>query len=560
MYRSRGRAKKTGEDGGVKGPSSALTQFLKDQGISAQAIKSRWERRQKQEAENESVTPEKTPDDFKVKSEDVEEQVLDQVSSESTETDEELASTPFDKRMRSVGGDSDEEEYDDDDSSIKRPRVAARKTAKDDKKKAQILQSRRKKRKRAANILDRRTEKVRTLQDMCIMKISENIYKVQKNTDHDKPMNFDHIREILGGISTENLKNLAKALSKNRALNDHTLQLFLKTDLNELVFHDCSKLSSEGYRFLAIYSPHLTKVSLQMCGQLNNESLLYLAEKLTNLTSVDLDGPFLINEETWDLFFQKMKGRLKEFHISNTHRFTNNSLESLLTNCGADLASLGLSRLDSVSQYSLLPQHLKNDEFHTLSIMNPFNEDDVTDEIIVNTLERIGLNLQHLCLGGCTELTDSFLTDGLANFLGAVSRLETLKLEELTSITTDGFIYFCSKVSMPHLKYCSLRRCIQLEDAAAIELLMNSAKDSLEYINLNSLNNLTGETFAIMSCPNLTHLDLSFVRATNDSTIENVSSQNPNLKLLEVFGDNLITSNAKVSSTITLTGRESDTL
>lgn len=559
MYRSRNRGKKSGGDGGVKGPSSALTQFLKDQGISAQAIKSRWEKRQKEEAES-SVTPESTPDVSKVKPEDVEDEQLDQVSSESTETDDELTSTPFDKRLRSVGADSDEEEYDVDDTSVKKPRIMPRQTVKDEKKKTQILQNRRKKRRKAADILDRRTDKLPTLQDMCIRRISENIYKLEKDTNEDKSISFDHIRKVLGGISTDNLKNLAKALSKNRALNDHTLQLFLKTDLHELTFHDCSKLSSEGYRILSIFSPHLTKLSLQMCGQLNNEALLYIAEKLTNLTSINLDGPFLINEETWDLFFQKMKGRLREFHVSNTHRFIDLSLSSLLRNCGADLVSLGLSRLDSVFNYSLLPQYLNNKEFHTLSIKNPFNEEDFSDEVIINILGQIGSTLRHLSLSGCTELTDSTLINGMAAFLEKRGNLETLELEELTSITTDGLVYLCSKVSMPLLKRCSFRRCIQIDDAATIELFLNSAKDSLEYINLNSLNKLTEETFAIMSCPNLTHLDLSFVRAIDDLLVEQISRQNPKLRLMEVFGDNLITSNAKIPSTLTLTGRESDTL
>lgn len=536
-----------------------MTQFLKDQGISAQAIKSRWEKRQKEEAES-SVTPESTPDVSKVKPEDVEDEQLDQVSSESTETDDELTSTPFDKRLRSVGADSDEEEYDVDDTSVKKPRIMPRQTVKDEKKKTQILQNRRKKRRKAADILDRRTDKLPTLQDMCIRRISENIYKLEKDTNEDKSISFDHIRKVLGGISTDNLKNLAKALSKNRALNDHTLQLFLKTDLHELTFHDCSKLSSEGYRILSIFSPHLTKLSLQMCGQLNNEALLYIAEKLTNLTSINLDGPFLINEETWDLFFQRMKGRLREFHVSNTHRFIDLSLSSLLRNCGADLVSLGLSRLDSVFNYSLLPQYLNNKEFHTLSIKNPFNEEDVSDEVIINILGQIGSTLRHLSLSGCTELTDSTLINGMAAFLEKRGNLETLELEELTSITTDGLVYLCSKVSMPLLKRCSFRRCIQIDDAATIELFLNSAKDSLEYINLNSLNKLTEETFAIMSCPNLTHLDLSFVRAIDDSLVEQISRQNPKLRLMEVFGDNLITSNAKIPSTLTLTGRESDTL
>lgn len=144
-----------------------------------------------------------------------------------------------------------------------------------------------------------------------------------------------------------------------------------------------------------------------MCGQLNHESLLYIAEKLPNLKSLNLDGPFLINEDTWEKFFVIMKGRLEEFHISNTHRFTDKSLSNLLINCGSTLVSLGLSRLDSISNYALLPQYLVNDEFHSLCIEYPFNEEDVNDEIIINLLGQIGRTLRKLVLNGCIDLTDS---------------------------------------------------------------------------------------------------------------------------------------------------------
>ncbi|QLL32380.1 hypothetical protein HG536_0C05490 [Torulaspora globosa] len=556
MYRSTNKKKRSGENGGVKGPSSALTQFLKDQGISAQAIKSRWERRKQHEGKSETSEDLETPS---VKSEENEVIYIDQEESESTETDQELASTPFDKRMRSMREDSDEEEYEADDFPVNK-KVTTEKRVDDEARKAKILQTRRKKRKKAAFILDRRTEKVPTLQDLCISRISENIYKWQKENEEEKGVSFSQIRDVLGGISTDNLKNLAKALSKNRALNDHTLQLFLKTDLTELTFHDCSKLSSEGYRYLAIFSPHLTKLSLQMCGQLNNDSLMYIAEKLSNLTSISLDGPFLINESTWDMFFQKMKGRLKEFHISNTHRFTNQSLMSLLRNCGPELVSLGLATLDSVSQYQLLPQHLCNSEFHTLAIQNPLNEEDVKDETIIKILAKIGSSLRKFELVGCTELTDSMVVDGMAVYLENNNVLEALKLEELTSITTDGLVYLYSKLTMPSLKVCSLKRCTQIEDSALIELLSNPAKNSLEYLNLNSLNKLSKEVFSTMLCPNLRHLDVSFVRAVDDVIAEQVATANPNLRLMEVFGDNLVTGSAKLPHTLTVTGRESDTL
>lgn len=563
MYRSRNRSRKD-DDGGVKGPSSALTQFLRDQGISAQAIKDRWKQQQEEEqseAQQQEQDQEATEGTIRlVKSEQdgLSQTDLLEGSGSSTETDDRDTSTPFDRRFK-TDQDSDEEEYEESEPVIKQ-RTSPRKPRVDEKRQNLVLQNRRKKRRKAADLLDRRFDKVSTLQDLCIRMISQNISKLQNDTDKNEDTFFSHIRDVLGGISTDNLNNLGKALSKNRALNDNTLQLFLKTELESLSFYDCSKVSFEGYKSLAIFCPHIRKLSLQMCGQLNNESLLYVSEKLINLEAIYLDGPFLINEATWDQFFQNMKGRLKEFHISNTHRFTDASLASLLVNCGSELVSVKFSRLDSVFNYALLPQYINNEAFHTLAVEYPFNEEDVNDEVMINLLGQVGSSLKTLILRGCGELTDSMVINGMTAFLAGNASLEILELEELSSITTDSLTYFFSSIPLPNLKCCSLRRCYQVGDMAIIELLLNDAKVSLERLNLNSLKQLTKESFLLMCCPKLTHLDASFVRCIDDTTIEQVGAQNPSLKLMEVFGNNLITNKAKVLAGLTLTGRQSDSI
>ena len=51
MYRSRNRPKRGGENE-VKGPNSALTQFLREEGISAENIKQKWYQRQSKKQED----------------------------------------------------------------------------------------------------------------------------------------------------------------------------------------------------------------------------------------------------------------------------------------------------------------------------------------------------------------------------------------------------------------------------------------------------------------------------------------------------------------------------
>ncbi|SCU97102.1 LADA_0H04456g1_1 [Lachancea dasiensis] len=606
MYRTGGRArgKKDSADSGVRGPNSALTQFLKEQGINAESIRQKWLKSREKEGQGEEDGPKKEED------EEEENLVLSEITRNNagkrrqafSSSDDDIASddvaldatsdaggNEYDddtesedaidppvriggdsrlKRFAVAAEDSDEEEYDEGQSSrtvsvTPAPEITQEQLESKLKKSKQLLQQRRRKKRKAADLLDRKTRRISTLQDICISQISANILRLQQSTDSKDDSISSQIRNTLGGISTQNMNKLARTLSKNRALNDHTLQLFLRTNLNTLTFHDCSKVSYEGYKLLAIFAPHLSELSLQMCGQLNNEALMYIEEKLPKLTSLDVDGPFLINEDTWDQFFRKMKGRLTSFHISNTHRFTNNSLRSLLENCGDSLKSLKLARLDDLSDYSMISKYLSNSSFERLAIEYPSREDYVTDDIVVETLSKVGSTIKHLSLNGCSELTDASFINAqpfLINKEAGVCLLQSLQLEELDQLTTDGLVYFISQTPMPLLKFCNFKRCFQLEDPALTELFLNDAARSLVTLVLNSLKEVRGDCFEIMACPNLTRLDMGFMPCAKDELVKKLGEQNPKLEILEVFGDNLISAKAQIRAGLTVIGRQSDTL
>ncbi|CAL9732507.1 DNA repair protein Rad7p [Monosporozyma unispora] len=567
MYRSRNRNRTNG----IKGPNSALTQFLQEEGISAEAIKQRWHDRYHKREDKEDTSQE----ELEINTNSKEETPIDDVkvegsensssSDEETETGDEVVV----KRGRAqINEDSDEEEYEESTPQVgtlsESPNTSKLATLKRIKNK-KLLETRRKRKKRAEDLLDRREAAFPTLQEICLNKIIENIISWEKDsTTTNNNTLFAQLRETLGGISNNNLDSLAKALSKNRALNDSTLQLFLKTDMKSLTFHDCSKISYEGYKTLVIFSPHLESLTLNMCGQLNNEALMYIAEKLPNLNSLTVDGPFLINEKTWNEFFQVMAGRLREFNISNTHRITDDNLTTLLSTSQNVLESLSLSRLDSISNYAIIPQYLQCSTFHTLRIEYPYNEEDVTDEVVINILGQVGQSLKTLSLDGCLELTDSFVINGMGAFLSGNSNvntiLEDLSLGELDQLTTDSLVYVLSQISFPSLKTFSIKRCIQLEDAVIQELLLNSAKNSLVNLNLNSAKMLTDQAFTLMECPELEYIDLGFVRCVNNKVIELLGKQNPKLKLIDAFGDNRVAESFKLREGLTVVGLQSDSI
>ncbi|AAS51140.1 ACL088Cp [Eremothecium gossypii ATCC 10895] len=548
MYRSRNKSK--AGDNEVRGPNSALTQFLREQGISAESIKERWKSTRQSESQDSADAAETDSDKG--------DSDYDGSSSDGA-PESGLESSRASSRARSNPVDSDEEEYEEGVAARQgiRPKREPEMVQEVLKRRKQALQRRQAKRKRAMELLDRKTKRIPTLQDVCVAVIGESI---MKHKEHSLSVN-KHILDVLGGVSVHNMNKLADALSKSRALNDRTLQLFLNVNLETITFHDCSNISADGYKSLAAFTPHLRAVSLQMCGQLNNEALLLMAEKLTNLRELYLDGPFLINDETWGIFFERMGDKLEAFHVSNTHRFTDDSLQKLLLHCGGSLRSLKLSRLDSISNYALLPRYLHQD-VHTLILQYPSNEEDITDEIMINLLGVVGNSLKVLNLDGCTGITDSFLVNGLASNVRSGSdscSLERLSLEELDQVTSDGFITFFSSVQLPRLHYLNLRRCHQLDDASIAEIWLNPCSKFLKELNLNSARNLTAAGFQLMSCPNLQQLNVGFVRCVDDKLLAHISECAPNLEIVEVYGDNLVTQNASARG-VTIIGRQSDSI
>lgn len=563
MYRARARRDNGSSE--VRGPNSALTQFLREQGISAENIRERWlesQQNKKNEKEQKREDSSATESDIDLNGGSlISEGDESEKSEDETVDDNEWAAGADDRlrRLRESRGESDsDEEAEQDIISPRRRQKRSVMTSDGNLNSQKTIQQhtmRKRRKQKAANLLDKRGKMISSLQDMCIDTITKSIIK------HTEENLVQHIRDSLGGISFENFNKLAKALSKNRALNDSTLQLFLNTKLRTLTFHDCSKISYDGYKQLAIFSPHLESLSLQMCGQLNNEALLYLAQKLSNLREIYLDGPFLINADTWSKFFNLMKGRLETFHIGNTHRFSDQSLSALLSNCGSTLKSLRLSTLDSVTNYSLLPQYLSASDYHTLMIENPSSETDVNDEVLINILGAVGKNLKHLSLNGCTGLTDEFIVNGLLPFLSnaGTSSLDTLKLEDLDQITSDGIVTLFSSLKFPELKTCSFKRCIRLDDASMIELLL-CCRPTIEKLNLNSLKLLSAKSFSFMHCPNLKTLNVGFVRCMSDELVQEIVTQNSSLSIIEVYGDNKVTAKCKVRRDVIIIGRQSDSI
>lgn len=572
----------------IRGPNSALTEFLRQQGISAEGIRQRHMARVAAgevegtpEEEGESLQREGEAQ-MRVHIEENGEDVAEEVAVEEDPEELELRIAARRKR-RAAAGKNDDDEYTDSEDEMAAngegavsgrrvvgeeetcagcfkkfiinvysktsetggylcPECTDKQNEKERAIKKNQLLSRKKRQKLAVALLDRQDVKLPSLQDLAIKKVTDRIYDVDE----------------LGDIGDINLKKISRILCRNRSLGDNTLKLFLDPQLKKLEFWDCSALTISAYNQIAAYCPQIEELTLLMCGRLHNDNLKYFSTNLPHLHSIELDGPFLINNETWQSFFNSVGSRLKSFKLSNTHRFSDETLALMLEKCGENLESLKLSRLDGIKNkesYDLMPAYLT--KLKDLEISYPHHEDLVDDALLINLLSINAETLTSLTLDGCSALTDDFLINGLRPFAG---NLRKLSLQLLDQITSEGFVgLFHDWDANFGLNEVYLRKCFSLADDGIIEMFLHSGSSLVE-LSINSVKDLTAMTFQIMRCPNLTYLDCGFVRAVDDVMLELIGKNCPQLKVVDCYGNNRCTSKANIREGMRVIGRQSDTV
>lgn len=430
--------------------------------------------------------------------------------------------------------------------------------------------ARRKRKKLAEALLDKSTVKFNTLQDLCIKKITQNIDDV----------------DALGDIGQMNLHKISKILSKNRSLNDSTMTLFLSPNLRNLEFWDCSNIDHDSYNKIAAYCSNLESLTLFMCGQFHNDNLKYFESNLIKLKELSLNGPFLISDRMWQDYFEGNGSNLTKFEIFNTHRFGNDSLISLLENCGSNLTHLTLSRLDGLNSrpvYELIPQFLQPSTLKSLELSYPSSDDLITDDLIINILAIAGETLESLNLDGCSGLTDRFIIEGVLRFCPNLTQLSLNYLSKLSDEAFAKAIEEYLSINSCGLTSVSLTQCSGLGDKA-IYSLFKFTSNTLVELNLNSVYDISKvflaqvlgddvdsskqvknsndpeRTYKVINFPFLTTLDIGFVRSVDNEILELLSSKCKRLSILEIFGNNRCTNKANVRSDLLIIGRQSDNI
>lgn len=507
---------------GVRGPNSALTEFLRVEGIT-DAFRQRRDRRSTSQANvDSSETPEpeingsrrsaepsstanvsvdaSDDDDVEYTEEIFNADDFKQLGEEDTCVE---CNNPFTLTVYSRYVEASKGYICEDCNEVLRKR---------EKNLRQSQANARKRRKKVAKaLLDKKTVRIASLQDICIKTISANIEDV----------------EMLGDIGQNNINKILKILSKNRSLNDSTVPLFLNPSIKALELWDCSNVSSDSFNKIAAYCSQLESLTLFMCGQLHNDNMTYFVDQLPNLKTLALNGPFLISTPQWSEFFDKATCPLEQFEVRNTHRFGNDALIALLERRGSNLTLLKLSRLDGLDSeaiYGLIPQYLAPSKLEALELSYPHQAGLIDDDLLIHILATTGDTIKSLNVDGCTMLTDNFLVEGVAKFCPV---LESLSMKGLELITNEGMrdaFVELSEINYGGLLSIDLTKCTNVGNEGIEAVFKHSGKTLID-ISINSVNNLTNSCLLQLFTDDSDESKLKIQKAIDDGVNDGIEEE-----------------------------------
>ncbi|KND04484.1 uncharacterized protein SPPG_00212 [Spizellomyces punctatus DAOM BR117] len=358
---------------------------------------------------------------------------------------------------------------------------------------------------------------VKSLRNLCIKLIADYIDQVEE----------------FGDISEATKLQIAKIIGRYRQLNSTNVRLFIGPGEDRLNLSECTYLDEKALSEVAYMSPNVHQLYLGNCGRITDNVLKIIGENCTSLASLSLSGPFLPSSSGFITLFQGLGEKLKELSLQHAAKLDKAAVEVLVQRC----PNLTLLRFDQCLKLGdegiRLIADLKHLDFLELSRLG----EKVSEESLIHVIRTVGAQLRVLSLNGHSHLTDKVLNEAI---VPTCERLQEISMEESEGLTSAGMVDFFGKLKAPSgLSVVSLSRNVHMNDDVIVAIV-NHFGTSLQQLNLNGLDELTDYSLGAVAtgCPNLTELDVSWIRNVNDSILEKLLANSRSLSKVKVYGCN----------------------
>ncbi|KAG8219151.1 RNI-like protein, partial [Butyriboletus roseoflavus] len=247
--------------------------------------------------------------------------------------------------------------------------------------------------------------------------------------------------EALGDIGSVNMDEISKTLARNRSLTSENAHLFYDVQNKKLRFYDATNLTPPALTTLASLNPNLTHLYLDYCGRLTCPVITAFSKSLPHLTHLSLLGPFLVRADAWIEFFSA-KPELRSFRIVQSPRFDVECINSLAENCTKleelQLKEVGLLDDTFVEPLCALPP------LKSLDLSHPGIG--ILEDGWLEILERHGPTLGSFDPSWHDGFTDVVLENGIRKHARVIT---SLTLEGLSSLSNNGVAHFFENWNNP---------------------------------------------------------------------------------------------------------------
>ncbi|KAI0428490.1 hypothetical protein F5Y09DRAFT_312792 [Xylaria sp. FL1042] len=354
------------------------------------------------------------------------------------------------------------------------------------------------------------------------------------------------LADDLGDLPPLVIDRIARLLSKNRLLNSHTLNLFLQPHHEDLKVYDAAKLNSDDFIKIFQLVPRLKRLKLRNAIQFTDKVMQYLATRNMALESFYIHGANLLTEDMWTMFLKQRGLHLKGLHVYFTDRhFNDKSVDTLSSMCP------NLTRLKICHNQELSDEGIKCiaklDQLEHVSLQC---KKKTTTDAYVHVLHHIGQQLQTFSIKKVSDVDDRLLDAIHDN----CTNLSKLRITESEFMTDAGFARLFRGWKNKQLSFVDLQKCRHIDAAKprdnehmvglcsqGFEALMEHSGAGLQYLNLHACRHISTEAFekvfASDKCyAQLRYLEISFCEHVNDFVVGSIFRSCPNMKEVNVFG------------------------
>nr|POE89289.1 dna repair protein rhp7 [Quercus suber] len=352
--------------------------------------------------------------------------------------------------------------------------------------------------------------------------------------------------EELGDLPGPLVEKLSEIFSKKRVMKSKALPLFLRPDLDSIVIPDAAYLEEEDYQQMFAVMPNIRKLALSNCCQLKDASVEYMLEKCHELRHVQLYAANLVTTEMWHRFFEQIGSRLEVLKLNWLDAaFEDHSVQEMVKHCkNIERLKLKLCRRigeDAVTALSELP-NLKHLSLHIGR--------EVSNQALQALIKSRGANLRTLSLEKFLDADNSVLQA----IHDDCRQLSKLRFSENDTANDAGFAALFTDWLNPSLTYIDMNSTRDVDNnnpngpeeaiglgSSGFRALMSHSGPTLRHLDISSCRHIELVAFldafdGSYTYPALEYINVSFCNRVDTTVVAGVFQSCPALKQLVAFG------------------------